>query len=192
MRAFLSLHLIFFALCFLGCDKSQKMMMPVVVDEEPEQVAIEPTHVKRHTLEGMASVGLGSTWFDIVDGRVPENQMFNIGWKGNPIWKDGEWLVLLLIADFHESINRTSGIAAPAIPIHFADIWVDPRPVNEEHYQYITALLDIPIEVLLSGPSDKLQEPTDEWIISLLNKDFTDVVKISPDGIATAFSYVEE
>ena len=108
------------------------------------------------------------------------NDPLNILYEGQ--WKEGEWLAMIYTSlDFDVYSNRTTEIFLSGPSPYIAGWWIDPRPVHEGRYQYLAALFDIPVEILLNGPSDKRQEPTDEWLVSLLNEDFPDVIKVSPD-----------
>ena len=113
-------------------------------------------------------------YVDIVDGIMLVEGRNHVAAFG---LKEGEWLVTL---------NSEVSLG-----------WIDPRPIpdtaivnNDQVFQWTAETIGVPVKILLKGPSDKLQEPTDEWLVSLLNENSTEVIKVSPDGRATVFRYV--
>ena len=142
------------------------------IDPEKEYVNFGGIIAERVRLEGEHLTI--DRYVDIVDGVMLVEGRNHVAAFG---LKEGEWLVTL---------NSEVSLG-----------WIDPRPIpdiaianNNQVFQWTAETIGVSVEILLKGPSDKLQEPTDEWLVSLLNENSTEIIKVSPDGRATVFRYV--
>ena len=97
----------------------------------------------------------GNTFTDEFGHRIPTEQIDPRNDPLSPIdpeqWKEGEWFVMIHIAlDFDVYSIRTVEVFISGVPSpYIASWWIDPRPVHDGQYQYLAALFDIPVEILL-------------------------------------------